>query len=115
MSVSYLANELKCYNPKARETGVIRTYIVAIRSIEVVWFNKIHMRIRNHTCIMEMVLPICMRKQSVSNKDVASLCDNAREILALGYVFVQHIFKGRVETFWVVIKILANTYTIKVY
>jgi hypothetical protein len=63
---------------------------------------------------MEMVLPICVWEQSVSDEYIASFRDNVRECFALGYMFIKYILKGRVETFWVVIKILANTYTMQV-
>lgn len=86
----------------------LRTYVVAVLSVQVEWLNEVNMWISNNSCIVEMVLSVRVGKEAVGNKYVACLRNNAGELVALGNVLVEYTLERSVQAFRMIVKILAN-------
>jgi hypothetical protein len=86
------------------------SYVVAVLAIEIQRLLEARMGIGYNPRIVEIVQRVCMGQQTMKQNDVASLSFEGSEFLALlDNVESAGIVVWRIETFWVIVEILAHT------
>jgi hypothetical protein len=86
------------------------SYVVAVLAIEIQRLLEARMGIGYNPRIVEIVQRVCMGQQTMKQNDVASLRFQGSECLArLDDVESAGIVIWRIETFWMIVVILAHT------
>lgn len=89
---------------------ICKTHVIAIGSVEIIWFSQRDVRVGDNTSVMEVIETGDMRKQTVKDKDVTLLCHERSEFFAALDV-IADVTRGQcwIESFRVVIQMFDDT------
>jgi len=76
------------------------THIVPILPVQIPWLLQVDVRIRDYTCIRQMIWCVCVREQAVRDEDVAGFRFDLSEFGTVRDVGMDgDVGVGRVKTF----------------